>query len=194
MSRSWSQDDPKRGQRYAERFDRLEASGASVHGEADFVAALHPASVLDAGCGTGRVGIELGRRGLDVCGVDRDPAMLAVARERSPEVGWFEADLAAPDLDLGRRFDVVVAAGNVMIFVDAGTEGAVVANLARHLEPGGALVAGFQLEPRGLTLARYDEVASAAGLVLADRFATWDRQPFAPGGAYAVSVHRRAPL
>ena len=194
MSRSWSQDDPKRGQRYAERFDRLEASGASVHGEADFVAALHPASVLDAGCGTGRVGIELGRRGLDVCGVDRDPAMLAVARERSPEVGWFEADLAAPDLDLGRRFDVVVAAGNVMIFVDAGTEGAVVANLARHLEPGGALVAGFQLEPRGLTLARYDEVASAAGLVLTDRFATWDRQPFAPGGAYAVSVHRRAPL
>ena len=194
MSRSWSQDDPKRGQRYAERFDRLEASGASVHGEADFVAALHPASVLDAGCGTGRVGVELGRRGLDVCGVDRDPAMLAVARERSPEVGWFEADLAAPDLDLGRRFDVVVAAGNVMIFVDAGTEGAVVANLARHLEPGGALVAGFQLEPRGLTLARYDEVASAAGLVLTHRFATWDRQPFAPGGAYAVSVHRRAPL
>jgi SAM-dependent methyltransferase len=194
VSRSWSQDDPKRGQRYAERFDRLEASGASVHGEADFVAALHPASVLDAGCGTGRVGIELGRRGLDVCGVDRDPAMLAVARERSPEVGWFEADLAAPDLDLGRRFDVVVAAGNVMIFVDAGTEGAVVANLARHLEADGALVAGFQLEPRGLTLARYDEVASAAGLVLTDRFATWDRQPFAPGGAYAVSVHRRAPL
>ena len=194
MSRSWSQDDPKRGQRYAERFDRLEASGASVHGEADFVAALHPASVLDAGCGTGRVGVELGRRGLDVCGVDRDPAMLAVARERSPEVGWFEADLAAPDLDLGRRFDVVVAAGNVMIFVDAGTEGAVVANLARHLEADGALVAGFQLEPRGLTLARYDEVASAAGLVLTDRFATWDRQPFAPGGAYAVSVHRRAPL
>ena len=194
MSRSWSQDDPKRGQRNAERFDRLEASGASVHGEADFVAALHPASVLDAGCGTGRVGIELGRRGLDVCGVDRDPAMLAVARERSPEVGWFEADLAAPDLDLGRRFDVVVAAGNVMIFVDAGTEGAVVANLARHLEADGALVAGFQLEPRGLTLARYDEVASAAGLVLTDRFATWDRQPFAPGGAYAVSVHRRAPL
>ena len=191
MSRSWSQDDPKRGQRYAERFDRLEASGASVHGEADFVAALHPASVLDAGCGTGRVGIELGRRGLDVCGVDRDPAMLAVARERSPEVGWFEADLAAPDLDLGRRFDVVVAAGNVMIFVDAGTEGAVVANLARHLEADGALVAGFQLEPRGLTLERYDEVAAAAGLVLAERFATWERQPFAPGGTYAVSVHRR---
>lgn len=194
MSRSWSQDDPLRAVRYQERFARLEASGASVHGEADFVAALHPSSVLDAGCGTGRVGIELGRRGLDVCGVDRDPAMLAVARERSPEVGWFEADLAAPDLDLGRRFDVVVAAGNVMIFVDAGTEGAVVANLARHLEADGALVAGFQLEPRGLTLARYDEVASAAGLVLTDRFATWDRQPFAPGGAYAVSVHRRAPL
>jgi SAM-dependent methyltransferase len=191
VSRSWSQDDPLRGVRYAERFARLEASGASVHGEADFVEALHPTSVLDAGCGTGRVAIELGRRGLDVCGIDRDHAMLALARERSPDLRWVEADLARPGLDLGRCFAVVVAAGNVMVFVDPGTEAAVVENLARHLDAGGALVAGFQLEPRGLTLARYDEVATAAGLDLEDRFATWDRQPYAVGGDYAVSVHRR---
>jgi SAM-dependent methyltransferase len=191
MSRSWSQDDPERGVRYAERFARLEASGASVHGEADFVAALGPSSVLDAGCGTGRVAIELARRGFDVCGTDRDPAMLAVARERDRDLRWVEADLADPGFDLGRRFAVIVAAGNVMVFVDPGTEAAVVVNLARHLEPGGALVAGFQLEPRGPTLARYDEVATWAGLVLEDRFATWDRQPFAAGGDYAVSVHRR---
>jgi hypothetical protein len=84
-----------------------------------------------------------------------------------------------------------VAAGNVMVFVDPGTETAVVANLARHLDPGGALVAGFQLEARGLALARYDEGAAAAGLVLEDRWATWDRQSFVAGGDYAVSVHRR---
>jgi SAM-dependent methyltransferase len=178
--------------RYEERFARLEASGASVHGEADFVAALHPSSVLDAGCGTGRVAAELGRRGFDVCGADRDPAMLAVARERWPDLRWVQADLADPAFDLGRRFAVVVAAGNVMLFIDPGTEAAVVANLARHVEPGGALVAGFQLESRGLSLARYDEVATEAHLTLVERYGTWEREPFVAGGGYAVSVHRAA--
>jgi hypothetical protein len=31
----------------------------------------------------------------------------------------------------------------------------------------------------------------ASGLVLTDRYATWDRAPFLDGGTYAVSVHRR---
>ena len=81
-------------------------------------------------------------------------------------------------------------AGNVMIFLAPGTEAKVVANLARHLPPGGALVAGFSLERGRLDLATYDAHAGAAGLVLADRWATWDEQPFA-GGQYAVSLHRR---
>ena len=40
-----------------------------------------------------------------------------------------------------------------------------------------------------LTLAEYDQCATAAGLMLADRFSTWDRAPY-DGGNYAVSVHR----
>ena len=51
-------------------------------------------------------------------------------------------------------------------------------------------MAGFQLVPGGFTLERYDELAAAAGLALADRFATWDREPWAAGGDFAVSVHR----
>jgi len=65
-----------------------------------------------------------------------------------------------------------------------------VANLARHLIPGGALVAGFQLHPGGFTLARYDAYAAQAGLTLAERWATWERQPWSPESDYAVSVHR----
>ena len=190
MTADWSRDDPLRGVRYAERFARLEASGVGVHGEADFVTAREPSSVLDAGCGTGRVAVELSRRGFDVWGADRDPAMLAVARQQAPDLRWVEADLADPGLDLGRRFGLIVAAGNVMIFLDPGTVGPVLATLARHLEPGGVLVAGFQLE-RGVDLGAYDALAAAAGLVLADRFATWERAPFVAGRDYAVSVHRR---
>lgn len=174
-----------RGETYDEGFARLAASGADVHGEAAFVEALGPRSVLDAGCGTGRVAIELARRGIEAVGVDLDPAMLSAARRKAPDLEWVAGDLAT--VDLNRRFDVVVAAGNVMIFLTPGSEAAVVSNLARHLEPGGLLVAGFQLSDDGLSLADYDRFCRSAGLVPTERFATWERAPF-DGGDYAVSV------
>lgn len=172
------------GDDYQRRFDALAAAGHDVHGEADFVMSLGPASVLDAGCGTGRVAIELARRGVDVVGVDVDPGMLATARSRAPEITWVEADLTT--LDLGRTFDVVVLAGNVPLFTPPGTHAALVAHCARHVAPGGHLVAGFQLD-RGYSVAEYDE---AVAMDLVDRFSTWDRAPWSPTDTYAVSVHR----
>lgn len=179
-----SQSNP-RGETYDAAFARKAAAGDDVHGEATFVQALGPRTVLDAGCGTGRVAVELARRGIDVVGVDIDPGMLDVARRKAPELTWVEHDLCS--VDLGRRFDVVVAAGNVMIFLTPGTARAVVANLARHLAPEGLLVAGFQLSGDELSLAEYDAHCHAAGLVTVQRFATWDGAPYS-GGDYAVSV------
>jgi len=172
---------------YDARWERLAASGQDPHGEASFVAALGPASVLDAGCGTGRVAIELGRRGIDVVGVDLDLSLLSHARAKAPTLPWIRGDLAS--VRLARTFEVIVLAGNVMIFLEPGTEGAVVTNLAAHLAPGGALVAGFQLGP-GLPIERYDALAAAAGLAREERFATWDRAPWTAAASYAVSVHR----
>ena len=185
----WSAEAAGRADTYDQRWKEMAAKGESIHGEADFVLSLDPppASVLDAGCGTGRVAIELARRGIDVIGVDVDPSMLDKARAKAPDLDWVTGDLV--DLDLGRRFDAVVLAGNVMIFVQPGTEGSVVAAMASHLERGGALVAGFQLERGRLDLLTYDAHATAAGLSLAERWATWDRRPY-EGGNYAVSVHR----
>jgi SAM-dependent methyltransferase len=175
--------------RYDDAYDRDAAAGRNVHGEADFVERLGPRSVLDAGCGTGRVARELGRRGLDVAGVDLDPHMLAVARRKAPDHVWKVGDLATIDLD--RTFEAVVMAGNVMIFVTPGTEGAVLTNLARHLAPDGLLIAGFERRPDRLSLDRYDTLADAAGLAPAERWAGWGREPWKPDGDYAVSVHRK---
>jgi len=161
-----------------------------MHGEAALVASYRPTTVLDAGCGTGRVAIELSRRGHDVVGVDVDAAMLEAARTKAPGLTWIEGDLTDPRLDLGRTFDVVVMAGNVLIFVPTGTEGQVIANAARWLAPGGRLVAGYSLRPGGLQPSDHDAHAIAAGLELEDRWSTWDRHPAAPGDAYAVSIHR----
>ena len=187
-----------RGDRYDHRFTEAAAAGVDVHGEASFVQSLGVRSVLDGGCGTGRVGIELRRRGLDVVGVDIDPDMLAVAQRKAPEMEWLLDDLATvelrePDGSGVRLFDCVVLAGNLMIFLEPGTEGAVVRNMARHLRPGGLLVAGFQLMAGGLDLPRYDRLAREAGLRLLERYATWDRRPWSGDGSYAVSVHRRPP-
>lgn len=176
------------GDEYQRRFDAIAARGDDVHGEAGFVAALAPRSVLDAGCGTGRVAIELAREGIEVVGVDADPSMLATARGRAPELTWIESDVGT--LDLERVFDVVVMAGNVPLFTPAGTQAALVAGCARHIAPDGVLVGGFQLG-RGYDLATYDAQCAAVGLEPAARFATWDRQPFPGDGDYAVSIHRR---
>ena len=188
--------DVPRGDAYDAQFQALAQAGEDVHGEAHFVASLGVTTVLDAGCGTGRVAIELARRGIDAVGVDLDATMLAVAQRKAPYLPWYAGDITTIELTmpeaLAQRclFDAVVLAGNVMIFLAPGSEVAAVANLARHLAPGGALVAGFQLLPGGLTLAQYDAYATQAGLVLAERWATWDRQPWSATSDYAVSVHR----
>jgi SAM-dependent methyltransferase len=176
------------GHDYQARFDRLAGEGVDVHGEATFVRSLTPRSVLDAGCGTGRVAIELARHGIDVVGVDFDRSMIAEARRRAPELVWVEADLGSLALD--RRFDVVVLAGNVPLFTPPGTHDALVRSCAAHVAPHGALVAGFQLH-RGYGLADFDASCTAGGLTLIERWSTWDRQAFAGRDTYAVSVARR---
>jgi SAM-dependent methyltransferase len=177
------------GEEYDAPYAERASAGQNVHGEADFVEAFKPESVLDAGCGTGRVGIELGRRGIEVVGVDIDHRMLGTARDKAPHMEWHVGDLA--EIELGRQFDVIVMAGNVMLFLTPGTERLVLKNLARHLSPDGHIVAGFQLGTSHFTLNEYDRLASEAGLTLEARYATWDREPYTSASSYAVSVHSR---
>jgi SAM-dependent methyltransferase len=187
----WQESDVPRGAAYDRRFEDLAATGMDVHGEAALVDSYGPGSVLDAGCGTGRVAIELSRRGHPVVGVDVDEAMIETARVKAPDLDWVHGDLADPGLDFGRTFDVVVMAGNVLIFVPAGSEERVIANAARWLHPGGLLVTGYSLQPDGFDPRRHDALAARSGLQLQGRWSTWDRRPFSARDRYAVAVHRR---
>jgi SAM-dependent methyltransferase len=171
---------------YEQRWEGLAAAGIDVHGEVELVQTYAPHTVLDAGCGTGRVAIELARRGVAVVGVDGDPDMIDAAHAKAPDLCWVVADLA--ELALAQRFDVVLLAGNVVPYVAADRRASAVAACARHLAPGGLLVAGFALRPGWPDLGAYDGWCAAAGLDLAERWSTWDRAPYA-GGDYAVSAH-----
>jgi len=177
-----------KGSTYDARWEQLASSGQNVHGEADFIAELNPSSVLDAGCGTGRVAIELVRRGINSVGVDLDPEMLETARRKAPSMEWVEADLQ--EFTVEKNFDVAILAGNVMVFVLPGSEERVVQRVAEHLRDGGLFVSGFSLGTDGIGLTQYDEVMERLGLVPAGRWSTWQKEPFTDG-KYAVSAHRK---
>ena len=74
-----------------------------------FIALVEPGgTVLDLGCGPGKPMAEyLIANGLDVCGVDSSPAMIAMARENLPGREFIVADMRT--LSLGRRFSGILA-------------------------------------------------------------------------------------
>lgn len=180
---------------YIERFRRMAAQGADLAGEARLVDAMLPrgSRVLDAGCGTGRVGAELAARGHQVVGVDADPALIAAAEQDHPGPRWLVADLATLELpEDPEPFDAAVLAGNVLAFVAAGTEPQVFDRVARLLRKQAPLIVGLGTD-RGYSTAQMDDHAGQAGLRLEHRFATWDLRPFQADSGFAVSVFRSGP-
>ena len=180
---------------YIERFRRLASEGADLAGEARLIDAMLPraARVLDAGCGQGRVGAELAARGHLVTGVDADAELIGAARAAHPGPRWVVADLA--ELDLAEHgdpapFDAAVMAGNVMLFIAEATEERVLRRVAAHLRPDGFAVIGFAAG-RGYELPDFDRHATAAGLAVEQRFATWDLRPWRADSGFSVTVLRR---
>jgi len=102
-------------------------------------------TLLDVACGTGAHLAEL-RRWYRSVGLDADPELLAVARERLGDVELVEGDMR--DFDLGRRFDAVTCMFSSIGYVGGVEElDRAVATMAGHLEPGGVLVVEPWLSP-----------------------------------------------
>lgn len=112
---------------------------ASIRAEEPVVRALlegrAPGDAVDVGTGTGRHATWLAAQGHRVTGIDASRAMLEVARSRSAEIAWIEADLRA--LPLPDACADVVVCGLTLSHL-ATLDG--IAELARLLRPGGRLV------------------------------------------------------
>jgi SAM-dependent methyltransferase len=176
---------------YVSYIRELARENADLAGEARFMDALMaPGSrVLDAGCGPGRVGAALHARGHDVVGVDVDPVLIAAAVQDYPGPRWLVSDLVGLDLaalGVDQPFDAAVLAGNVLAFVEVGTESVALAGVARHLKPGARTAVGFQLERYAVE--DFDRHLIEAGFILEQRFATWDLRPWTDDADFAVSV------
>lgn len=102
-----------------------------------------PCSVLDLGCGVGRLANELAQRGFEVTGVDESPEMLALV---DPRVHPVHADVQK--LELGRRFDAVVLASHLVNVADDRRRRAFLGAAATHVTRGGAvLIQHWDLPP-----------------------------------------------
>ncbi len=100
--------------------------------------------VLEAGCGTGRISIEIARAGIECHGVDISTAMLdrfqsKLSAEPEPvrrRIAITQADFRTEPLE--RRFALIIAPGNVMnSFPERADQRAWLSNVRRHLAPGG---------------------------------------------------------
>lgn len=95
--------------------------------------------VLELGCGTGRVLLEVSRRGIECVGIDSSQAMLARLTERAagrpPELFWGQMQA----FDLGRRrFSLIYSAFRPFQHLyDVGDQIACLERVLTHLEPGG---------------------------------------------------------
>jgi SAM-dependent methyltransferase len=95
--------------------------------------------VLDLGCGTGRVGLCLARRGHEVLGVDSDAELVAEFKRRAGGMARAEAVIGdARRLDLEGEFPLALAPMQLaQLLADGAERRACLGGIAAHLAPGG---------------------------------------------------------
>jgi SAM-dependent methyltransferase len=102
--------------------------------------------ILDLGCGTGRVGLHLARRGHEVLGLDSDSALVAELNSRASEAGLPAHAIAADAVGftLDARFALAIAPMQLVQLLDGKEERrAMLAGVAAHLQPGAILAAAL---------------------------------------------------
>src|SRR6185437_16297846 len=100
-----------------------------------------PESALDVGCGSGRLTVELARRGAAATGIDTNARQLDAARERARETGvevaFAHGDMNGPLAFADAAFGAVTSRLSLMIARDPV---ATLREAARVAAPGGAVV------------------------------------------------------
>lgn len=114
---------------------------AQAHGEDELIDnAIDPeSSILELGCGTGRITRPLLARGHQVVAVDESAEMIA----HIPETETIQATIG--ELRLGRRFDVVLMMSYLINVADDAERLRLLQTCAHHVRPGGSVLIQQQL-------------------------------------------------
>ncbi|HUS17221.1 MAG TPA: class I SAM-dependent methyltransferase [Chloroflexia bacterium] len=168
--------------------------------------------LLELGCGTGRVLLNLARRGHAITGLDNSPEMLARLHTKL-EAASSRHLAAAPqivqagleDFELAQRYRLALMPFNTfMHLLTTDAQLAVLARIRRHLVPGGLLALdmpnpgdAYAAEHQGVTLERTfadgDRIVQQFSSIAIDRAAqlaqiTWNYDATDPAGAVERSI------
>lgn len=181
---------------YGRTFAQRVAEGADIDGEARLADTLVPrhARILDVGSGMGRVAAALGARGHTVVATEPDPALRAQSQETYPDLEVLPHEALGLDPAEVGSFDLVLAVGNVMIYLGEDTERGVLARVRELLGPDGRVLVGFELTAvksgsRTYPAEEFVADAAAAGLRVVHRFGSYELHE--PADDYAVWVLAR---
>jgi SAM-dependent methyltransferase len=140
--------------------------------------------VLDLGCGTGRVALDLAAHGHEVTGLDSEGELVAALAERAAERGLaVRAEAAdARSYSLGARFALAIAPMQVaQLLGGASGRGAMLAAARAHLEPGAllavALADPFEGVPAEVALPPLPDVREEGGWMFSSTPVTLRTEP-----------------
>jgi SAM-dependent methyltransferase len=176
----------------------------------------HGDPILELGCGTGRVLLNLARRGHAITGLDNSPDMLARLQAKLAAASGQHL-AAAPqivaagleDFELAQRFRLAIMPFNTfMHLLTTEAQLAALDRIRRHLAPGGALALdmpnpgeAYAAQEQGLTLERTfldgDRTVQQFSSIALDRAAqlahiTWIYDSIGPAGANAAGDLQRS--
>lgn len=126
-------------------FKDYDAEAQQVHAWIEQYKQAAGTALLDVACGTGHHMSYL-QQHYAVEGLDLDDQILAVARERLPDVRFYEASMI--DFDLGQRYDAITCLFSAIAYVQ--TEDKLrqtLVTMYRHLKPGGVVIVEGFIQP-----------------------------------------------
>jgi len=95
-------------------------------------------SVLDIGCGTGKIDELLKDRGYEILGIDNSKEMIEHAQRNYPEIVFIQMD--AETFKLDNKFDAIIALDSVLTFlIKEGAFEEAIKNIVEHMKQGGIL-------------------------------------------------------
>ena len=108
------------------------------------LAAESGGAILDLGCGTGRVALELGKAGHEVRALDRDSIFVAELDRRAKGLSVVGRVGDAAGFELGEQFGVIVAPMQLVQLLEGeGERGRCLRCVAEHLRPTGLFAAAI---------------------------------------------------
>ncbi len=150
------------------------------------------APVVEVGCGPGQVTAWLAESGVSAQGLDLSPAMVAVARERHPELTFEVGDLRQLMRPAGASGWGAVLAWYSLIYLAESEIPSAVGALARPLAPGGLLVVAMHAGAAVRHAESWFDVDVDLDVVLHDPEVV--RAAFAAAGLVDVEWYLRGPM